>query len=269
MLDVVLKRFEAPDETRRFEKGKFEIVRIGGVTIGRATYEPGWCWSEHVGRDLGQPRCPVEHVGLVLAGVATVAFEDGRVIEGSARRSFDYGRLRLDYFADTGGWVDPSLAKRMANWGPGRADVTEDDDEDPVSIPDLWSIRDQRWLTQAGTIRHESPLALATRRSRRFARDKTVRPRRANVRAALRADHSRACGARECLRRTSTALRSVLGPTLTGGLRVVKRSGSPRSELCYATSDLRASRETPWKDRRSTVLSTRRRTHSAGRLAIV
>jgi hypothetical protein len=80
-VDVVLKRFEAPDETRVFDKGRFEIVRLGGVTIGRATYEPGWKWSVHVGPTLGQARCPVEHVGLVVSGVATVAFEDGRVIE--------------------------------------------------------------------------------------------------------------------------------------------------------------------------------------------
>jgi hypothetical protein len=41
MLDVILKRFEQPDEKMTFEKGKFEIVHIGGMTIGRATYEPG------------------------------------------------------------------------------------------------------------------------------------------------------------------------------------------------------------------------------------
>ena len=34
-MDVILKRFEQPDEVRTFEKGKFEIVRIGGMTIGR------------------------------------------------------------------------------------------------------------------------------------------------------------------------------------------------------------------------------------------
>ena len=31
MMDVILKRFESPDETRVFEKGKFEIVEIGGI----------------------------------------------------------------------------------------------------------------------------------------------------------------------------------------------------------------------------------------------
>jgi hypothetical protein len=40
--DLILKRFEQPDEVRVLEKGRFEIVRLGGMTIGRATYEPGW-----------------------------------------------------------------------------------------------------------------------------------------------------------------------------------------------------------------------------------
>ncbi len=78
--DVVLKRFERPDETREMTLGKFEIVRLGGLMIGRATYQPGWKWSLHVGPGLGQSRCPVEHVGLVLAGEATAAFADGRVV---------------------------------------------------------------------------------------------------------------------------------------------------------------------------------------------
>lgn len=80
-LDVILKRFEAPDELRTFSKGKFEIVHLGGLTIGRATYEPGWKWSEDVGRQTGATHCCVEHVGLVVCGVATVAFDDGHVIE--------------------------------------------------------------------------------------------------------------------------------------------------------------------------------------------
>ena len=79
-LDVVFRRFEDPDEVREMVKGRFELVRIGGLTIGRATYQPGWKWSEHVGPTVGAERCSVEHVGLVLAGAATVAFAD-RVLE--------------------------------------------------------------------------------------------------------------------------------------------------------------------------------------------
>ena len=80
-LDVMLKRFEQPDEVRRFEKGKFEIVRIGGMTIGRATYEPGWKWSLHVGPAVGASSCPVEHVGIVVSGRATAAMDNGTMFE--------------------------------------------------------------------------------------------------------------------------------------------------------------------------------------------
>jgi len=80
-LAVVQKRFESPDEVRTFEKGKLEVVRIGPVSIGRATYEPGWQWSKHVGPEVGAARCRVEHVGMVVSGTATVAFDDGTVVE--------------------------------------------------------------------------------------------------------------------------------------------------------------------------------------------
>jgi quercetin dioxygenase-like cupin family protein len=88
MNEVVLKRFEQPDEVREFSKGKLELVHIGGLTIGRATYEPGWKWSEHVGPLTGATRCTVEHVGLVVAGTATAAFDDGDVVELRAGNLF-------------------------------------------------------------------------------------------------------------------------------------------------------------------------------------
>jgi quercetin dioxygenase-like cupin family protein len=87
-IDVVLKKFEAPDETRVLAKGRFEIVRLAGLTIGRATYEPGWKWSLHVGPGVGASRCTVEHIGMVLSGTATAAFDDGRVIELKAGELF-------------------------------------------------------------------------------------------------------------------------------------------------------------------------------------
>jgi hypothetical protein len=88
MIEVILKRFDTPDETRLMEKGKFEVVRLGGLTLGRAIYEPGWKWSLHVGPALGQTRCSLEHVGLVLSGTATAAFDDGRVYELRAGELF-------------------------------------------------------------------------------------------------------------------------------------------------------------------------------------
>jgi hypothetical protein len=81
MLSVILKRFETPDEIRLFEKGKLEIVRIGGMTIGRASYEPGWRWSEHVSPIAGTALCEVEHIGMVLSGRAMAAMNDGTEVE--------------------------------------------------------------------------------------------------------------------------------------------------------------------------------------------
>lgn len=82
-MDLALVNFDDPAETRTFEKGKFEIYRVGPMTLGRATYEPGWKWSEHVGAATGEDSCQVEHVGLVLSGRAAARMDDGteRVME--------------------------------------------------------------------------------------------------------------------------------------------------------------------------------------------
>jgi mono/diheme cytochrome c family protein len=99
---------------------------------------------------------------------------------GRARRDLDYGRMRLAYHRDTGAPLPERLAARMAQWGPGRADITQDDDEDPVAIPDLWGMRGQPYLTAAGTLRHEHPAALAIRQETQILqanRERTRPPR--------------------------------------------------------------------------------------------
>ena len=40
MHDLIIKRFENPDKTIHFNNGKFEIVQVETMTIGKATYEP-------------------------------------------------------------------------------------------------------------------------------------------------------------------------------------------------------------------------------------
>lgn len=99
----------------------------------------------------------------ITCALCHATVRDGSLVIGSARRRFDYGRLRVAYFDETHAPVDPELARRTATWGPGRADVSEDDDENPVTIPDLWGLTSQSFLTQTGAIRNDSPLALAIR----------------------------------------------------------------------------------------------------------
>jgi len=76
-----LKRFDTPDETREFEKGRLDIIRHGATTVGRATYEPGWKWTTHVRPLAGTDLCEVEHVGMVVSGRAVAAMRDGRLID--------------------------------------------------------------------------------------------------------------------------------------------------------------------------------------------
>jgi quercetin dioxygenase-like cupin family protein len=76
-MDLTLLPLDQPTETREFEKGRFEVYSVGPMTLGRATYEPGWKWSQHVGPASGQALCQVEHVGFVLSGAAAVKMADG------------------------------------------------------------------------------------------------------------------------------------------------------------------------------------------------
>jgi len=75
------KRFEKPDETRAFGKGKLEVVTVGDHTLGRAVFEPGWRWSEHVKPIAGTHSCQVAHTGYVLEGRMIVKMDDGTQIE--------------------------------------------------------------------------------------------------------------------------------------------------------------------------------------------
>jgi quercetin dioxygenase-like cupin family protein len=79
-MDLDIVNFENPTEVRTFEKGKFELYQVGPTTLGRASYEPGWRWSEHVGALAGESSCMVEHVGLVLSGKAIAKMDDGREV---------------------------------------------------------------------------------------------------------------------------------------------------------------------------------------------
>ena len=79
MQGIIRRRLEKPDELREFEKGRFEIVHFDGMTIGRATYDPGWKWSVDVSPLSGTDFCEVEHLGMVLEGHATCAFKNGDV----------------------------------------------------------------------------------------------------------------------------------------------------------------------------------------------
>jgi len=71
------KTFAAPDETRSFERGRVDLVAIGGSDIGRLTLHPGWRWSEHVKPIAGTDLCEAPHFQYHVAGTLHVVMADG------------------------------------------------------------------------------------------------------------------------------------------------------------------------------------------------
>ena len=67
----------APDETRTFDQGKLELVTIGGVTFGRATFQPGWRWSTSVKPLVNTKSCEAPHLQYQVSGRLHVVMDDG------------------------------------------------------------------------------------------------------------------------------------------------------------------------------------------------
>jgi len=79
-----LKRFSKPEEVRSFPKGKVELVRIGGALIGRATFEPGWKWSESVKPPAKTKICEAPHFQYQLSGTLHIVMDDGTEFDSRA-----------------------------------------------------------------------------------------------------------------------------------------------------------------------------------------
>jgi hypothetical protein len=77
MAGLETRGFDAPDETRTPDKTKVDVVRMGGTTAARLTFEPGWRWSECVKPVAGTESCQARHVGVVQSGTLHVRHEDG------------------------------------------------------------------------------------------------------------------------------------------------------------------------------------------------
>ncbi len=72
-----MRRFDDADEHREFEEGFVDLISVGGVTIGRETLRPGWCWSKHVRTIADTERCEFHHVGYQVSGRWIVEDRDG------------------------------------------------------------------------------------------------------------------------------------------------------------------------------------------------
>jgi len=67
----------SPDETRTFDKGKLELVTMGGITFGRATLQPGWRWATSVKPLAKTKSCEAPHLQYHVRGRLHVVMDDG------------------------------------------------------------------------------------------------------------------------------------------------------------------------------------------------
>jgi quercetin dioxygenase-like cupin family protein len=78
----VKKNFDHPDETRPIKKGKVEVLNMGpGLPVMRATFEPGWKWSECVKPVAKTESCQVPHLVYVVSGRIAIQMDDGQTVE--------------------------------------------------------------------------------------------------------------------------------------------------------------------------------------------
>lgn len=77
MAGISLGSFEAQVETRTPHKTRVEVVRLGGATAARFTFQPGWRWSEAIKPVVGTESCQARHAGAIVSGRLHVVHTDG------------------------------------------------------------------------------------------------------------------------------------------------------------------------------------------------
>ena len=76
-----LKSLGKPDEVREFPKGRVELIKVGGATVARAVFEPGWKWSTSVKPVAKTKSCEAPHFQYHVSGVLKILMDDGTEFE--------------------------------------------------------------------------------------------------------------------------------------------------------------------------------------------
>lgn len=88
MAGIETKSFAAADETRTPAKTRVDVVRVGGMEVGRFTFEPGWKWSECIKPVVGTEHRQNDHVGYLETGRLAVVHQDGSQVEIGAGEAY-------------------------------------------------------------------------------------------------------------------------------------------------------------------------------------
>jgi hypothetical protein len=98
-MPVTVKRFDEPEQILPLERGRFEVISLGGATIGMGSYAPGWKWSRCAGNPPASEGA-AGSVAVLLSGRARVRVWEGKEIELSPGDFFHAG-ITAEYDA----WV--------------------------------------------------------------------------------------------------------------------------------------------------------------------
>ncbi|HET7789470.1 MAG TPA: hypothetical protein VFK78_01600 [Gemmatimonadales bacterium] len=77
----IIKRFDTPERVLALDKGRLELITVGGRTIGKGSFWPGWKWSHSATAPARPGEPPPEHVGVVLSGRVKMRVEKDREFE--------------------------------------------------------------------------------------------------------------------------------------------------------------------------------------------
>ena len=76
-MTLLSKKLDNPDESRNFTHGELSLVNVGGVTVGRVTFQPGWQWSKDIKPLAGTDSCKEAHTLYALSGRLHIVMDDG------------------------------------------------------------------------------------------------------------------------------------------------------------------------------------------------
>jgi hypothetical protein len=79
--EAIVKRFDTPERVLALDKGRLELITVGGKLFAKGSFAPGWRWSHVAGPPGRVGEAPPEHVGVVLSGRAKVLVEEDREID--------------------------------------------------------------------------------------------------------------------------------------------------------------------------------------------
>lgn len=77
MSHLELKSFMEADEVRTLPKTDIAVVNFKDNSFMRATFQPGWKWSECIKPTVETESCQAPHTSFVVSGRMAILMDDG------------------------------------------------------------------------------------------------------------------------------------------------------------------------------------------------